>query len=242
MTKEVAKPTLFYVILRKHKSFLPFLPSLFLIIILGAGTALSAEAYEIDQNWALEYLLLDDEADLDRAMAEVSAQIPDPKERALAVGILNVYKYLRNDTVSEYAYAAFDNLDSLKPPFDDAPFIFAYKGAANSLMAKEKTIFGVGNLKEMEEYLQLIPENYNDWFVRFLRGSTLIQVGRNLPALFFRKMKEEAVDLGTKDLNFVLDTYRENGVPYFYAATYDRENRPVPYPIYEQSMNFLTEE
>jgi hypothetical protein len=233
-------PTLFLVKLRVLFNSAIVFSVFFLALQLMIPSA--AGAVEIDQNWALQYLLLDDEADLDRAMAEIPGQLEDPKERALAVGILNVYKYLRNDTVSEYAYTAFENLDSLSPPFDDAPFIFAYKGAANSLMAKEKTVFGVGNLKDMQMYMEFIPEEYNDWFVRFLRGSTLIQVGRNLPAIFFRKMKTEAIELGTKDLTFVVEQYRENGVPFFDAETYDREKRPVPYPIFEQSQNFLTEE
>lgn len=197
---------------------------------------------EIDETWALSYLLLDEENDLDRAIEQLPGEIADPSERSLALGILNIYKYLRNDSVSEYAYTAFENLESLSPPFNDAAFIFAFKGAAHSLMAKEKTIFGVGNLKDMQMYMEYIPEDYNSWFVRFLRGSTLIQVGRNLPAVFFRKMKAEAVELGTKDLSYVMEQYRNNGISYFDADTYDRESRPVPYPIYQQSRDFLAEE
>lgn len=230
MTKNISGPTLFYV----------KIGTIFIFFLFSTLTPVFS--LEIDQNWALEYLLLENESDLDRAMTVLPDTLNDPRERALAIGILNVYKYLRNDTVSEYAYTAFENLENLSPPFEDAAFIFAYKGVANSLMAKEKTIFGVGNLKDMQTYMELIPREYNNWFVRFLRGSTLIQVGKNLPALFFRKMKEEAVDQGTKDLNFVIEEYQRYGVPFFDPKTYDKEGRPVPYPIFEQSHNFLKEE
>ena len=222
--------------------FLPGLPG---ITELTAAGDLWAE--EIDSVWSLEYLLAENESALDgkiRSLESGSGPASsglDDDSRSLALGTLYVFKYIRFDEASRYAFAAADYLEQVGPPLSERPFTLVIRGMASSLLAKIKTAFGVGDLKDMERYMRAVPEDYGGWIVRFLRGSTMYKVSQGLPKIFFRRAIEEAYQLGVNDLFYVETEYYRNGVPSYDKTGYDRLEKPVPKEIYLQVQDLLNE-
>ena len=209
---------------------------LVLTLILSAGF-LSAQ--EIDEVWALEYLLAEEELVLDNEIAFLESDagikaFPDADARALGLGSLYVFKYIRFDEVSKYAYTASDHLDELNAAAACHPGALGKQRFATPPLAQSKTAFGVGDLRDMERAMKAIPVDYEGWIVRFLRGTTMYQVSQALPKIFFRKAAAEAFQLGANDLLYVETEYYRNGVSEYDPETYDEETRPVPREIFEQ--------
>jgi hypothetical protein len=194
-------------------------------------------AQEVDRLWALHYLLEPSIEVLDERIEEfesvdVSSPGTDETEIRLALGILYLDKYIR-ESRARYVFQADRYLREVQPPYGDDELVLVYKGMVNAFLAKIKTIFGVGNLKDMGRYMESIPEDYNDWLIRFLRGTTLLQVGRGLPAIGpLKEPKEQAIDMGTKDLRYVKEMYRKKPGGSFSRETYDTDGWPVPLVIY----------
>ena len=221
-----------------------FLPAALFFLQILPGIPVSAE--EIDGAWALEYLLAEEESILDAEIRRLESEsgrgvILDENSRNLALGTLYVFKYIRFDEASKYAFTAADYLENIGRAPADRPFTQVIRGMASSLLAKIKTAFGVGDLKDMERYMRAIPEDYEDWIVRFLRGSTMYKVSQGLPKIFFRKAIEEAYQLGVNDLLYVETEYHRNGVPFYDKKSYDGSKQPVPREIYVQVQDLLNE-
>jgi hypothetical protein len=221
-----------------------FLPAALFFLQILPGIPLPAE--EIDGAWALEYLLAEEESILDAEIRRLESESGrgvsfDENSRNLALGTLYVFKYIRFDEASKYAFTAADYLENIGRAPADRPFTQVIRGMASSLLAKIKTAFGVGDLKDMERYMRAIPEDYEDWIVRFLRGSTMYKVSQGLPKIFFRKAIEEAYQLGVNDLLYVETEYHRNGVPFYDKKSYDGSKQPVPREIYVQVQDLLNE-
>lgn len=122
-------------------------------------------------------------------------------ERDRALGMVHIARYLRREKKQD----ALKALELLEPLPADTHLRKAYLGVAHAFAARIRTIFGVGNLEAMQEILEEIPEHLDDPLVRFLRGNTLVQVGRALPGMFtLGEIKERAIAVGTADLRYIL--------------------------------------
>ncbi len=134
-----------------------------------------------------------------------SSGIPD---RNRAEGMFLIGRYIREGKKKD-VFRALELLEQLPA---DTPLRLVYLGMAHAFKARIRTIFGVGNLEAMQEAMRGIDEHYPDPLVRFLRGNTLVQVGRALPSIFsIRDIKKEAVRVGTADLEYVLSAAETPG-------------------------------
>jgi hypothetical protein len=115
--------------------------------------------------------------------------------------MLYIARFIRQERKQD-ALKALEILEELPA---DSHLRMAYLGVAHDFVARIRTIFGVRNLEAMQEILESIPEKLDDPLVRFLRGNTLIQVGRALPGVFtMKEIKERAIAVGTADLEYIL--------------------------------------
>jgi hypothetical protein len=191
--------------------------------------------------------LLDEEGDmLEEEIATLSASVEetsaDSEEGALlryALGTLHVYRYIRNEKRGD-AFRAKELLEASAYRFRDSYFHRVHLGMAHSFIAKIRTIFGVGNLKEMRSLMESIPREHEDWLLRFLRGTTLVKVGSALPGILsMKEIKEHAVDVGSDDLRYVLREHHLRPIEEFDAESYDPDSMAVPDTIAEQSEKLL---
>lgn len=196
-------------------------PARYLLIVLmtflsAAGAAaegpfagMSEREYALFTLTAPDMDLIDGE--IDRLSAGGSGS-RDDAESGRALGMLHIARYIRSENKRD----AFRALELLEPLPARTPIELAYAGMAHAFVARIRTVFGVGHLEAMQEAMRAIPEDHSDFLVRFLRGNTLLQVGRGLPSVFsIKEIKEEAVLVGSADLKYVLETARDpaNNVP-----------------------------
>ncbi len=109
-----------------------------------------------------------------------------------ALGVLYSYRYIRSEDKSD-AFRAKDFLRTSSPFYRADPLHRVHLGMANSYIAKFRRILGLSNLREMHSSMRSIPEDHPDWLVRFLRGTTLVEVGAAIAEqarLFLEKIDE----------------------------------------------------
>lgn len=156
-----------------------------------------------------------------------------------ALAALLTYRYIREER-REDAFRAMELLEKTKPAYESSYTHRVHLGMAHSFVAKIRTVFGVSNLESMEEYMSSIPEDYPNWLVRFLRGTTLVQVGSALPGIFkMREIKEKAIRIGSDDLEYVIEEYDSDPLESFDPSSYDPSSKPVPRPIAEQCRKII---
>ncbi len=193
------------------------LPALLLIpVLFQPPCAAPQESFAgmSEREYALLTLTAPDATFLDSEIERLSGESGGRAggEAARALGMLHIARYIRSENKRD-AFRALELFENLPAR---TPLQLAYAGMAHAFVARIRTIFGVGHLESMQEAMRAIPEDYPDYLVRFLRGNTLLQVGRGLPSVFsIKEIKEEAVLVGTADLEYVLETARdpENRVP-----------------------------
>lgn len=203
---------------------------------------------QVNHRYCLTYLLAPNEQTLEREIQRLEAAIEEASPELApaeldhlryAAGVLHSYRYIRLEEKQD-AYRAVELLEEAQERFDRQDLFTVHLGMAHAFVARIRTIFGVSNLKTMEEQLQSIPENHSDWLIRFLRGTTSLEVGRALPGVFtIKDIKEKAVQVGSGDLRYVLEVYRQEGVPNFDPESYDFSRMPVPGPIAEKARSIL---
>lgn len=155
-----------------------------------------------EREYALFSLTIEEAGAIDREMERLIRVKPAlDQERRRALGILHIARYIRGEQ-KEDALEALEILEELPA---DTHLRMAYLGVAHAFVARIRTIFGVKNLEAMQEILESIPEQLDDPLVRFLRGNTLVPVGRALPGVFtIKEIKERAIAVGTADLEYIL--------------------------------------
>jgi len=203
---------------------------------------------QVNHQYCLTYLLAPDEQPLEREIERLKTAIEEASPELTAeeldrlkyaAGVLHSYLYIRMEEKQD-AYQAVELLEEAQERFARQNLFTVHLGMAHAFVASIRTIFGVSNLKTMEEQLQSIPEKHSDWLIRFLRGTTSLQVGRALPGVFtIKEIKEKAVQVGSEDLRYVLEVYRREGVPGFDPESYDFSRMPVPRPIAEKARSVL---
>jgi hypothetical protein len=153
-----------------------------------------------ERDWALLTLTSEGSFLIEEELKRISS-LPESDKRDQALGMLYIARYIR----SEKRRDAYDALELLEPIPAVSPLQLAYLGMAHAFVARIRTVFGVKNLEAMQEIMRKIPEQHPDYLVRFLRGNTLVQVGRGLPSVFsIKEIKEEAIRVGTKDLEYTI--------------------------------------
>jgi len=203
---------------------------------------------QVNHRYCLTYLLAPDEQSLDQEIERLEAAIeeapPELEPEGLdrlryAAGVLHSYRYIRLEEKRD-AHRAVELLEEAQERFARQDLFTVHLGMAHAFVARIRTIFGVSNLKTMEEQLQSIPENHSDWLIRFLRGTTSLEVGRALPGVFtIKDIKQKAIQVGSEDLRYVLEVYRKEGAPGFDPESYDFSRMPVPKPIAEKARSIL---
>lgn len=212
----------------------------------GGAEPQRSDSQMLPHTYMLKYLL-DEEGDmLEEEIATLSASVEETsaesEEGALlrfALGALHTYRYIRKEERSD-AFRAKELLETSAYRFGDSYLHRVHLGMAHSFIAKIRTIFGVSNLKKMRDLMDSIPREHTDWLLRFLRGTTLVKVGAALPGILnMKEIKEQAVDVGSNDLRYVLREHRSRSVDDFEAENYNTEMMPVPNTIAEQSQKLL---
>lgn len=226
---------------------------LFLQILITPAGLFSESAREIpvvDHRYCLTYLLTEEQQALEQEIERLENYLrspgPDLSKAELdrlryASGVLHTYRYIRVEEKSD-AFRAKELLEAAEARFGNDELFVVHIGMAHAFVARIRTIFGVSSLKKMQSELQSIPEEHPDWLIRFLRGITSLQVGRALPGVFtIKEIKQQAVEVGSADLRYVLRLYQESGVRNFSPSTYDFNRRPVPQAVAEQARTVLEE-
>ena len=206
-----------------------------------------SESFRVDRKYCLTYLLEPDTDLLVRESRRVEAVLEDSRglskdqERKLryAAGVLRVYRYIRTEERDD-AMTAKEMLEAVEEEFAESDLFMVHIGMAHAFVASIKTIFGVGDLKKMQAELQSIDRDHPDWLIRFLRGTTLVEVGRALPGVFtIKEIKQEAVEVGSGDLRYVLSMDRGNT---FDPENYDPNNTAVPPSVLRKAEEVLEAE
>ncbi len=210
----------------------------------------SPEIPRVDHRYCLTYLLTEEQQKLEAEIQRLEALLRNPPPGLstaeldrirYASGALHTYRYIRAEQKDD-AFRAKELLETAERRFGGEDLFVVHIGMAHAFVARIRTIFGVSNLKKMQAELQSIPEDHPDWLIRFLRGTTSIQVGRALPGVFtIKEIKQQAVEVGSADLRYVLSLYEQSGIRSFDPATYDFSDRPVPQPIANQARTVLEE-
>jgi len=204
----------------KRSIGMPYKKNVLPAIILFVGASI-LPAREPDAAWALSSLLSPSVNDIDKAIAELSAVGKKGDRENAALGILHINRYIRTEELSAAndgakagkrrdgakasdVYRADGYFRKLPASLAETPLFLAYRGMTYAFLAGIKTVFGVGDLKSMELCFASIQTDERDWFVRYVKGATLVKVGMGLPALpFFTEKKEKALIEGRRDLGYV---------------------------------------
>lgn len=205
---------------------------------------------QVDRRFCLSYLMAPSEEKIIAELERLQEYIDSPSrisetelgQAQYAAGVLHVYRYIRSSRKDD-AMAAKELLEAVEPRYRDQELFIVHSGMAHAFVASIRTIFGLGDLKKMQVELQSIPREHPDWLLRFLRGTTSIEVGRALPGVFsIKEIKEEAVKVGSADLNFVLAQKRLPDGESFRPETYDFERYLVPHAIAKKATEVLQAE
>lgn len=204
----------------------------------------------VDHRYCLTYLLTEDQEELEGEIQRLEALLKNPPQNLssaeldsirYASGALHTYRYIRAEAKDD-AFRAKELLENAEPRFGEEDLFVVHIGMAHAFVARIRTIFGVSNLKKMEAELQSIPEDHPDWLIRFLRGITSLQVGRALPGVFtIKEIKQQAIEVGSADLRYVLSLFEQSGIRSFDPDTYNFSDRPVPEPVATQARTVLEE-
>jgi len=204
----------------------------------------------VDHRYCLSYLLAAEQEQIDQEIRRLEAFLESPGSNTskgeldrvrYAAGVLHSYRYIRTEKKDD-AFRSKDLLETVQEGFDDQELFTVHLGMAHAFVAGIRTIFGVSNLKKMEEELQSIPEKHPDWLIRFLRGTTSLQVGRALPGVFtIKDIKRQAIEVGSEDLRYVIRLYEQSGIEDFDPASYNFDRRPVPRAVAAQARKVLEE-
>jgi len=200
----------------------------------------------VDHLYCLTYLLAQDESQI---ISEISRLEPlletDSMGRlqtdhvTYAAGVLHIYRYIRSGRRDD-AMKAKRLLEAVEDQFGNDKLFIVHLGMAHAFVASIRTVFGVGDLKKMQTELQSIEKSHPDWVIRLLRGITLVEVGRALPGIFtIREIKNQAVEVGTEDLRFVLSLPRLRPAESFDPETYDLDKMPVPWDVVTKAESVL---
>lgn len=215
----------------------------------SSPSASQAEEVRVDRKFSLTYLLEPDGSKLVAESRRLEALLKDSKnyrslpaarqnELRYAAGILRVYRYIRTAEKDD-AFEAKKLLEQVRGDVTETDLFRVHIGMAHAFVAGIRTVFGVGDLKKMQAELQSIDRNHPDWLIRFLRGTTLVETGRALPGVFsIKDIKEEAVEVGSGDLRYVLNRPRGPGQP-FDPDRYDPTDPTVPPPVREKARSVL---
>lgn len=209
----------------------------------SSAAAVASDVPRVDQRFCLTYLLAPGEEKISAEILRLESLLESPDSPApgdqkrieYAAGVLRVYHYIRAEQRDD-AMRAKELLESAAPGFSGEDLFTVHIGMAHAFVASIKTIFGVGDLKKMQSELQSIERDHSNWLIRFLRGITLYEVGNALPGVFtIREIKNEAIEVGEKDLRYVLDKPRLSEFDQFDPESYDYRNMPVPSEVVQKA-------
>ena len=142
--------------------------------------------------------------------------------------VLEINLILLTDKLSTLN-SAVDNLDKISAGEKESMLYKIYRGMSEAFLARKKTVFGLPHLENTETYMTSIPEDYDDWFIRLLRGMSYYNLGRGLPGIGpMKEPKAKALSLGESDLRYVLEKHRLDSVDDFSFGAYDWSAFPVP--------------
>lgn len=158
----------------------------------------------------------------------------DIKWSPMQAAVLDINLILLTDKLSSLN-SAVDNLDRAEKGISktgndaDLNLYQVYRGISEAFLARKRTVFGVKNLQNAELFFTEVPEDYDDWYIRLLRGMSFYGLGRGLPGVDpMKEPKELALSMGERDLNYVLQQHRINRADSFAAEDYDWSGLPVP--------------
>ena len=193
------------------------------ILAVFAVSAQSVSAYSADyEPYKLSFAtIMENDQDLVKALIDSGIKW-SPIQRA----VLDINLILLSDKLSTLN-SAVDNLD--KAAEVDSMLYKVYRGMSEAFLARKRTVFGVKNLQNAEMYFTSIPEDYDDWYIRLLRGMSFYGLGMGLPGVGpMKEPKELALTMGENDLNYVLKQHQNNSVASFSPENYDWSGLPVP--------------
>lgn len=234
--------------MQKKSLYFIFLCIHILLIPLAGYSESKEHIPAVNHRYCLTYLLAEDQEKLEQEIQRLEellrSRTPELSAAKLdrvryASGALHTYRYIRAEEKDD-AFRAQELLEAAEARFGNEDLFVVHIGMAHAFVAKIRTVFGVSSLKKMQAELQTIPEDHPDWLIRFLRGTTSLQVGRALPGVFtIKEIKAQAVEVGSADLRYVLNLYEQSGTGTFEPETYDFSDRPVPRPVAGRARKIL---
>jgi hypothetical protein len=184
------------------------------------------------RSFFLSHLLSGGTAEIDAAISQISGAPAlqraeaQTMRAAFALGVLYQYRYLRTNQ-KEDAFHSLDLLRRSRSTYGQEALHRVHLGMAYASASRIKQMFGGGELKQMWKVFDSIPPNHSDWLVRFLRGTTLTELGMALPNIIFvAGDKRRALSRGREELRFV-------------QQASEREEAAVPRQIAERSLSLL---
>lgn len=119
--------------------------------------------------------------------------------RAWELAVLLIHQHMEEGG-RRPLYRAIKILDHGEDAWQERPSWRLYRGLAAAFEARIKKAFGMGALRRMRDELTAIAADHPDWYIRFMRGRTLLAISRGLPRRFFGDLIAEAQSLGKADL------------------------------------------
>ncbi|MFP4491567.1 MAG: hypothetical protein ACLFNZ_08825 [Spirochaetaceae bacterium] len=219
-----------------------------LLLPAAYGDNAGPEAEGLSTEYILNFLLSEEDEDIDAEIRRLSEELEKSpsgsSEEAhvrYSLGVLHIYRCIRSKEQKKAdAYRALELLEEIEKEFGHSKLFKVHLGMAYSFIAEIRRTFGLSQLKKMHSIMTSIPEDHPDWLTRFLRGTTLFEVGTELPGIFLvRKIKKDSLNLGRADLEYIEQRYRASPGGGYNPEAYNFEEKPVPTEIAEQARTML---
>lgn len=165
--------------------------------------------------------------------------LEQPEAAPFQRAILNINLILISDDLGSLD-AAVEALDQVPEAERGTALYRIYRGMAEAFLARRRTIFGLKNLRNTESLMTSIPQEYDDWYIRLLRGISYYSLGQGLPGIGpMKEPKEKALTMGKRDLLYVLEEHGRNPIANFIPDDYDWDAMPVPDDAAEFALEVL---
>ncbi len=216
-------------------------------------SATSTQTYSIQPKIVLNSLwlafgLTQTVPELKATLTKIDAD-PDSTLKLFSKAVLNIYLYLRGEDQEGRINDAQKFLADVKKAEDDLvadALFFVIKGMADSFTGAIKGADGGGDfiessVKNLEDGVELSP---NDWVLRFLRGITLVNMGRGIKDDFFANLiygenADTWIVAGETDLKLVVDAHTFASLTILDWPVYNDTKKPVPDEIVAEAKKGL---
>jgi len=147
----------------------------------------------------IQTLLMETGEDLENPQKELKEDLS--QEEKLLFELTRLIRLYQDQGKNSYLRHARQSLDALSDISTD--FSYTVRGVIQAYTARERTAFGMKNLREMETLFTKISENPSP-VVRFLRAMTLMELSLGLPKISpLANHIEKAENMAMEDFRYL---------------------------------------